>query len=185
MGLLKRTDNIILVTVVSVITFFIAIFSILIDGIYDHDTDLFQFGPSDSLLFIGIKIDTIGKYIGLIIFMVIIELLDILQEEHLRPFITMIYDANLEQNQNELAPYSWYDLYFIHHFSLAADGLRQIIRIIVVTLQIPLAILVWILKEVTRIYFVRMVTNNWFKKNGRADEINVELNKNRRGRLKY
>ena len=108
MGLLNRKNNIILVTVVSVISFFVAIFSILIDGIYDHDTVLFQFGPSESLLFIGIKINTIGKYIGLIVFMVIIELLDILQEEYLIPFIALIYDANIEQNQKELAPYSWY-----------------------------------------------------------------------------
>ena len=50
MGLLNRKNNIILVTVVSVISFLIAIFSILIDGIYDHDISTYANRLKDVVL---------------------------------------------------------------------------------------------------------------------------------------
>tara|TARA_B100001027_G_scaffold207101_1_gene171237 strand:+ start:227 stop:520 length:294 start_codon:yes stop_codon:yes gene_type:complete len=83
----------------------------------------------------------------------------------------MVYDANMKENQKDLKAYSWYELYFMNHFSLASNGLRQIIRVVIVTIQIPLAILVWFLKEVSRIYFVKDVTDNWFRLNDRAAEL--------------
>ena len=167
MGLLNRNSTIVLVSVVGAVTLFIAIFALSLDGLYDHNSHLFEFGPSEQLIFIGITIDTWLKYILLVIFMLTLELLEILQEEYLHPFVHMVYDANTKENQKELSPYSWGDLYFINHLSVASGGLRQIIRVIVVTIQIPLAILVWLLKEAMRIYFIVQITNNWFLKNDR------------------
>ena len=174
MGLLNRNSTITLVSVVGVVTVLIAIFALSLDGIYDHDSHLFEFGPSEQLIFIGITIETWWKYVLLVIFMLTLEFLEILQEEYLHPFVHMVYDANTKENQKEMLPYSWGDLYFINHLSVASGGLRQIIRVIVVTIQIPLAILVWLLKEIMRIYFIVQVTNNWFIKNDRDDSQEIK-----------
>ena len=171
MALLSKQNNIILLSVVTFVSILLAVFALCLDAIYDHESHLFQFGPSKHLIFIGITIDTWFKYILLILFIWILEFLDILQEEYLEPFIHMVYDANMKENQKDLKAYSWYELYFMNHFSLASNGLRQIIRVVIVTIQIPLAILVWFLKEVSRIYFVKDVTDNWFRLNDRAAEL--------------
>lgn len=183
MVLLSRQENIFMVFTVFTITIAITVFTFSIDALYEHDSHLFQFGPFKQFLFLGITIDTWFKYILLIIFLVLLEFLDILQEEFLDPFIHMIYDANASENREQLSEYTWWDLYFINHLALASDGLRQILRIIIVTIQIPLAILIWLLKEVIRIPFVRSVTNNWFKVNDRW----VELGKppKRRSRKRF
>ena len=183
MALLSRQNNIILLSVVTIVSIVLAVFALSLDALYDHDSHLFQFGPSKDLIFIGITIDTWVKYILLIVFMWILEFLDILQEEYLEPFVHMVYDANMKENRKDLSVYSWYDMYFMNHFSLASDGLRQIIRVVIVTIQIPLAILVWLLKEISRIYFVADVTNNWFRQNNRADEIDINKQKARKRRL--
>lgn len=174
MGLLNRNSTITLVSVVGVVTVLIAIFALSLDGIYDHDSHLFEFGPSEQLIFIGITIETWWKYVLLVFFMLTLEFLEILQEEYVHPFVHMVYDANSKENQKEMLPYSWGDLYFINHLSVASAGLRQIIRVIVVTIQIPLAILVWLLKEIMRIYFIVQVTNNWFRKNDRDDSQGIK-----------
>ena len=83
----------------------------------------------------------------------------------------MVYDANMKENRKDLSVYSWYDMYFMNHFSMASNGLRQILRVVIVTIQIPLAIVVWLIKETTRVYFVVDVTNNWFRSNNRGGEL--------------
>tara|TARA_B100000674_G_scaffold165717_1_gene133085 strand:- start:1201 stop:1758 length:558 start_codon:yes stop_codon:yes gene_type:complete len=171
MALLSRNTNILLLSIVTIVTILIAIFVLSIDALYDHDSHLFEFGPSDGLIFLGIKIDTWWKYIFLLLFMWLLEFLDILQEEYLEPFIHMVYDANMKENRKDLSVYSWYDMYFMNHFSMASNGLRQILRVVIVTIQIPLAIVVWLVKETTRVYFVVDVTNNWFRSNNRGGEL--------------
>lgn len=183
MALLSRKNNITLLSVVTIVSILLTVFALSLDSFDDHDSHLFQFGPSKDLIFIGIAIDTWTKYILLAVFMWILEFLDILQEEYLEPFVHMVYDANMKENQKDLSVYSWYDLYVMNHFSLAADGLRQIIRIVIVTIQIPLAILVWLLKEISRIHFVADVTNNWFRQNDRAGEIDINKERTRKPRL--
>ena len=171
MALLTRNNNIILISIVTTITIIISIFGLSLDALYDHDSHLFEFGPSSELIFLGIVIDTWLKYSLLVLFMWLLEFMDILQEEYLSPFIHMIYDANVKENQKDLNSYSWYDMYIINHFSLASNGLRQILRVVIVTIQIPLAIVVWLLKELSRIYFVIDVTNNYFRQNNREGEL--------------
>ena len=182
MALLSKTSNITLVSGVSIITIVIVIFAFLLDHIYDHKSVLFNFGPSDSLVFIGITIDTWVKYIILVMFMLFLEVLDLLQEEYIDPFINMLYNANDRSNQTDLQPYTWFELYCINHFSLASHGLREILSIIIITIQIPLAVLVWLLKELARIYFVIEITNNWFVLNDRGVEVDNNIIKRRRNR---
>jgi len=167
---------------VSAITIFIVTFAFLLDEIYDHQSSLFTFGPSPSLLFIGITIDSWFKYGVLVLFMLFLEILDLLQEEYMKPFINMVYNANDKSNQLDLKPYSWMELYCINHFSLASHGLRGILSIVVITIQIPLAVLVWLLKELARIYFVVEVTNNWFVQNDRSVEVDKAIMGKRRQR---
>ena len=69
MALLSRNTNILLLSIVTIVTILIAIFVLSIDALYDHDSHLFEFGPSDGLIFLGIKIDTWWKYIFLLLFM--------------------------------------------------------------------------------------------------------------------
>ena len=88
MGLLNRNSTITLVSVVGVVTVLIAIFALSLDGIYDHDSHLFEFGPSEQLIFIGITIETWWKYVLLVFFMLTLEFLEILQEEYVHPSFT-------------------------------------------------------------------------------------------------
>jgi len=183
MALLTKQSNILLVSTITLITLAVVVFVFLLDELYDHKVDLFKFGPSDSLLFIGISIDTWVKYIGLIVFMLLLEVLDLFQEEYVEPFIHMILNANDASNRRDLNEYSWIELYCINHFSLGAHGLRKIINIIVVTVQIPLAILIWLLKEVVRVYFIVKVTNNWMLMNDRSAEVSKSYAMRRRERV--
>lgn len=171
MALLSRNNNIILISIVTIITVIICIFGLSLDALYDHDSHLFEFGPSSELIFLGIVIDTWLKYSFLVLFMWLLEFMDILQEEYLSPFVHMIHDANVKENQKDLNAYTWHDMYIINHFSLASNGLRQILRVVIVTIQIPLAIVVWLLKELSRIYFIIDVTNNYFRQNNREGEL--------------
>lgn len=183
MAILSRNSNIILVSAITVITLFVVVFVFLLDEIYDHQTDLFSFGPSNSLLFVGISIDTVPKYVALIAFMLFLEVLDLFQEEYIDPFIHTILNANDSSNRRDLNQYSWIELYCINHFSLGAHGLRKILNIVVITIQIPLAILIWLLKEIVRVYFIVKVTNNWMLTNDRSDEVSMKYNKRRRVRF--
>jgi len=114
--------------------------------------------------------------------MFFLELLDLLQEEYIEPYIHMITNANDASNREDLRPYTWMNLYSLNHFSLASEGLRNILRILLITTQIPLAVLVWLLKEIARVYFVIQITNNWFTMNEREVEVNKKLSGRRRKR---
>lgn len=180
--ILPKNDVMLLVMGVSFITICIAVFTFFLDAIFEHDSHLMKFGPSDNLIFIGIKIDNIGKYIVLVGFMLFLEFLDLLHEEYIEPIIHMIYNANDPSNRTDLEEYTWSNLYTVNHFSLASKGLRDILRIVIVTVQIPLAVLVWILKELIRYTFVVQVTNNWLIMNERAIEVDKDIHKNRNRR---
>ena len=182
MALLSKRSTMMLVYSITFISICIVIFAFLLDRLYDHDSDLFNFGPSESFIFVGIKIDTAFKYTILVVFMFFLELLDLLQEEYIEPYIHMITNANDASNREDLRPYTWMNLYSLNHFSLASEGLRNILRILLITTQIPLAVLVWLLKEIARIYFVTQITNNWFTMNEREVEVNKKLIGRRRKR---
>lgn len=166
MAILNKQTNIALVLTITFITVLVAVFVFLIDSIYDHQKELFGFGPSKNLLFLGIPIDTTAKYVGLILFMIFLEVLDLCQEEYIDPFIHMIMNANDSSNRKDLRPYTWFQLYYINHFSLAAQGLRNILHIVLITTQVPLAMLIWLCKEIIRSIFIVKVTNNWYRMNG-------------------
>ena len=180
--ILQKQNVMVLVFGVSLVSIAVATFTFLLDASFEHDSDLMRIGPSDDLLFIGLKIDSFAKYIGLITFMLFLELLDLLHEEYIVPIIHMIYAANDPSNRNDLEEYTWMDLYTVNHFSLASKGLRDILRIIVVTVQIPLAVIVWGLKEIVRYIFVSQVTSNWLIMNERSIEVDPNIYKKRTSR---
>ena len=114
--------------------------------------------------------------------MLFLELLDLLHEEYIVPIIHMIYAANDPSNRRDLEEYTWMDLYTVNHFSLASKGLRDILRIVVITVQIPLAVIVWGLKEIVRFFFVSQVTSNWLIMNERSIEVDPNIYKKRTSR---
>lgn len=155
-----KQEIISLVVLITFVSICITVLALIVDSAYEEHSMLFSFGPSTDLYFLGIAISTWSRYTLLAMSLALFDFLSVLQDEYLEPYSIMIHNPT-EQNREDLSKYSWVEIYTIVYIPHFAKGLRHIVSILLITTQIPLAIMLLFIKEAVRGIFLTSIIKDW------------------------
>ena len=150
----------------AVLTIITVIFTI----VFSEEKGWFSFGPSSHLSIAGVVIDTQQKYSVLVIAIVFNSVIDMLVNEFAQPILgfniynpdkKLITDFKSKRELQLLATLYW-----------SFNNLRTIFTNLVLITQVDLALIKWVVLEITAIYTINILLS----KKRFVEEIEEEIN---------
>lgn len=132
-------------------------------------------GPGDGLVLINIHIDTWDKYYGLLGFILIFKISQVVIAEIAHPIIGFnIYNPD----KKVITDFTKTELQIYGNTMYMIDSIRNVLMIMITITQIDIALFGAIVSEITGIFTVRMLLNEktfTLKNNGDYNKINTEI----------
>lgn len=129
-----------------------------------------NYGPSDELVLISVKIDTWRKYCVLLCFIAVSKIAQCIIGEVAHPIIGFnIYNPD----KTEITDFGKFELQFYGNTMYLIDGIRGVLMTIVSITQIDIALFGVFISEITSIFTIRWILN---KKQFTNEYNNIELN---------
>jgi len=128
----------------------------IIAVLFSENTNYMQIGPNSTLTLIGIRINTVQKYLVLLLFIALVQISDSITSEMLNPILGFtIYNPDkkriTEFGKNELQIYA--NCLFI------IQSLKGTIMLLVTITQIDIALFKTLVSELTAVVTIRMLLN--------------------------
>jgi hypothetical protein len=119
--------------------------------VFDSNSKYFRIGPHPDFVLIAVKIDTVTRYVTLLVFTTIVNILKVIVEDIATPILTFnIYNPDkkiiTEFTRSELRLYST--------SSFLVNNLRYIFQIMITISQIDIAIFSVFIEQIVGIYTI-------------------------------
>ena len=136
--------------------FILSIVSTLVFCIADDDSKYFRFGPQDDLFIISIKINTIMRYIILLILITIIKSSEVIIHEIAMPVLGFtIYNPD----KKYIVDFTKNELQFYANSMYMISSIRDVFMTLISISQIDIAIYNCFISELTGVFTVRFLLN--------------------------
>lgn len=130
----------------------LTIATLILTAVFANNSGWFSFGPSDNLVIAGVIIDTGLKYIILVVIIVLNSVIDMIITEFAQPILGFnIYNPD----KNVITDFkSKRELQILASLYWAFNNLRAVFTILISITQVDLALIKWLVLEITAIYTV-------------------------------
>lgn len=113
-------------------------------------------GPNDELVIISVHVDTIEKYIGFLVVITIINIMQIISEEIAMPIIGFnIYNPD----KKVITDFGKNELQFYGNTMFMISAIRGIFMTMFIISQVDIAIWSVLIKEITSFFTIRLLLN--------------------------
>ena len=149
----------------------LTVLTLIFTTVFAEEKGLFSFGPSSHLSIAGVVIDTQEKYSVLVIAIVFNSIIDMLVNEFAQPILgfniynpdkKLITDFKSKRELQLLATLYW-----------SFNNLRTIFTNLVSITQVDLALIKWVVLEITAIYTINILLSKKRFVEGIEEEINM------------
>lgn len=134
------------VSILSILSIFLHFSSI--------QTAYYTYGPNDTLLLFGVKINTVAKYILLHLFIFISEISEVFISEIAMPYI----DFNVyNPDKRVITEFSRSELHFFANMLYTLNSLKKLFLLIVSISQFDIALSKVFYSEISRVYAIHFI----------------------------
>lgn len=129
---------------------------IVIVSVYDDKSAYWTFGYNDDLTVISVKINTLGKYTILLLFITAINIVQVVSEEIGSPILGFsVYNPD----KKHITEFTKLELQLYANLMFSISSIRNVFMMIITITQIDIAIYSVIVKEVASIFTIRSLLN--------------------------
>ena len=124
--------------------------------VYDEKSQYWSYGPSNELVVISVHINTPIKYSILLIFITLINIIQVISEEIGMPILGFnVYNPD----KKHITDFTKLELQIYANLMFFISSVRQVFMIIVTIAQVDIALYSVIVKEAASIVTIRMLLN--------------------------
>lgn len=124
--------------------------------IFDESGSYMSFGPNDDLVVISVKINTLPKYLALLGFMALINIIQVISEEIGMPILGFtVYNPD----KKHITEFGKFELNVYANSMYMISSVRGIFMTLIIITQIDIAIASVLVKEICSIFVVRSLLN--------------------------
>ena len=139
------------------INFLLFIFIVITVVIFNNNNNYFKYGPNDDLDILGIKINTIDKYLYLQLFLCFVEISRAWTNEIASPILGFnIYNPD----KKIIKEFTKNELQLLANIMWLINSLTNALFILITISQIDIAILRILYSEITTIFTIRLLLND-------------------------
>ena len=151
---MKPRDKILVCLIVNGIVLFIVI--VVIIALRDNSSSYFRFGPNDDLIVVSVKINTINRYIILLLFICLIRVCEVFVNEIASPVLGFnVYNPD----KKEITEFGKNELQIYANLMFGTNSVRMVLMIVITVTQVDLALICTIAEVITTFFTVRMLLN--------------------------
>ncbi len=123
---------------------------------YDEKSQYWSYGPSDTLVVISVHINTATKYGILLMFITLINIIQVISEEIGMPILGFnVYNPD----KKHITDFTKLELQVYANLMFFISSVRQVFMIIVTITQVDIALYSVVVKEAASIVTIRMLLN--------------------------
>lgn len=150
---LSPKSIVVICTIVNIIVTILVGFFIIS---FSQQSPYLQFGPSDTLVFIGVAINTWLKYASFLAFIAFIQFTNVVYAELAGPIVSFnVYDPNTEH----VNCFTKNELQILANVGFTTNGIKTVLSTLLSVTQIDLALWNVVVYEVFCIFTVRFLLN--------------------------
>lgn len=124
--------------------------------LYDDKSTYWSFGYSETLTVISVKINSLSKYLILLLFITAINTVQVASEEIGSPILGFsVYNPD----KKHITEFTKMELQIYANLMFSISSIRNVFMMIVTITQIDIAIYSVIVKEIASIFTIRMLLN--------------------------